>query len=241
MWSNFPSPVIPFSTSPDGKTAVYYRIAHPTSNNPESEFYLLSTENPSSSDDLSAKSLCSLEKDFTETNPNQVDPFDDKKLLLDQIAGEEDGKRVGARPDLASSYYINWSADSRWISIDGGAHKFEKLIVYHWDGTNCSLIHLPNWEEKETRVRKSKSKGRVEKLEVEKRIQQNVGRSKSSNNFIESSYACWVGNGVIAYSTYPTICDLMHHSEENTPENTPPYFLINCATKPKATIEGFAK
>jgi hypothetical protein len=228
--------LVSFSTSPDGKTDLYYRMTYPKKRDPAPEFFLIRKDLLTETKELSYQSPNYLQRDFSFDKTTGVD---DDEMLLREIANNILWKRKGEDFDGAFCYYVNWSPDSKWVSIDGGAHNFERLIVYHWDGTNCVMIHLPDWKEKEAYV-KDYSITNVEELGVEKMIQKNVVIPRSSNNFIESSFACWLSNGIIAYSTHPTICDLLHNRDEIAP-SAPPYFLIDCKTQPKATIIGFAK
>ena len=210
--------IVSNSSSPNGKLALFYRMTHPKGGDVKVEIFLLSTTSPFTNKSLTKKSPTSLQRDVSS------DSFGDE-MLLEQIASNDNWHKNGEETDKAFSYFVNWSPNSEWFSIDGGAHKFSHIIAYHWTGTNCLRINIPQWDNFKEYLNNNLSNPSIKNIRIKGDIQK---------SFMSSSYAYWVDNGVLAYSTFPNLC-------YRWDANAPKYFLIDCKTQPKATITGFAE
>jgi hypothetical protein len=200
---------VPGSTSPDGTVALYYEHSASAPMNGGYAFYFRNTQSLSH---LSGNLVPYVPADLTTTAA--ID--DDKsEVLFNMIGSRFEAGRSHILWEVGFEYFVAWSPDSRWVSIEGGAHKFWCVMIYHSVEDHFQRIKLPDAQfgeyfdthKNELHVRDLGVAAAIRKIDAHDQAQ-----------------VCWLQNGILAISArYQNI-----------------YYLVNVSTNP-ATITGICK
>jgi hypothetical protein len=212
------SVMVPGSISPDGKMALFYLHVPPKDLSGGYKMFWGKAKShlPSSSElipvvpsDLTAPTA--MEAEVTST-------------LLSRIASGVEAYRQHVVWDVGFVYFISWSADSRWVSIDGGAHKFWATRIYHREKEEFKPIDIPDSKrfEKYFYDRQDALPSLIRDRIAEARL-----RNASPHTDV-SAFVCWLDNGELAINANPYLFrgDF--------------FFVLNARTNP-ATIIGFCR
>jgi hypothetical protein len=216
--------VVPDSMSPDGKTALYYR--HLPSK-PMNEGYELYFRDNQSVSPLSENLIPAVRTDCT--TDSAMDDME-SGILLGGIGSHLEASRNHILWDPAFSYFVAWSPNSQWVSIEGGAHKFWRAMIYHSVDDRFARVMLPD----------SKFGAYFNAHKNELHVQ-DLGASTAIRKISPRNYdypnVCWLGNGILAINAYPY---LLRNPDYLKLETHNLFFLLNVGTNP-ATITGFCK
>jgi hypothetical protein len=188
-----PTPrLVPESTSPDGKTALYYvhDPAKQLNDGYEMFFGDVASQTPLSSNliPLAAEDL---------TKPHAMEALD-TSILLGGIASHFEAPRQHVRWDSGFSYHVVWSPDSTWVSIEGGAHKFWATRIYHHLHGDFQTIGLPGNDRFQ--------KYFFDRQDVLASLCRDLGVSatirKRSTNKNDPPRVCWLQDGELAINPY---------------------------------------
>jgi len=126
---------------------------------------------------------------------------------------------------------VAWSADCNWVSIEGGAHKFWKLLVYHRVADRFEQVPLPDAKKFGDFFHGQKDHLVVQRAGAKTAIQ------KISRRDYDYPQVCWLENGLLAVNTFPY---LLRDADYERLNDHAIFFLLDAATSP-ATITGFCR
>ena len=218
---------VPGSASPDRRTALYY-LSHPSAaEGRKFEFYFLRSKSLSR---LSGQLVPDVSGRVLGEDPTTTDDFDNE-ILFEDIGHDVDSVQSGVQRDPAFSYYIAWSSDSRWVSVEGGAHKFWHWMVYHLVDGRFQQVALPDYEFVDY------YHDHLPHLHVPRRGVEGI--------IVHRSYdypcVCWLGNGIAAVDARPYLLREDSYSDGSVPHPDRTFFSLDCRAKPRAKILGFCQ
>lgn len=218
---------VPGSTSPDGRVALYYSStpAPPPGKYEIYGFYFCAVKTGSP---LSAQ-LVPDTRGGVLGNDTAADDAFDSKMLFDQIAGDDERRRATGKVSGADSSFVTWSPDSRWVAIEGGAHKFWHMMVYHLVAGSYGKVALPRWRAYSAYFRDRLPHPRIKDLGAASKVTAKDGFT---------AYACWLGNGILAADSYPW---LLRDDDYTKMGDTDFYFILDCRAKNGAAITGLCR
>jgi hypothetical protein len=214
--------LVPGSTSPDGKTALYY--FHDPAKELNDGYQLLFGD---------AKSFLPFSGDLMPDVPRDLTNPDamrkaDAAILLGGIAAHYEAGRQHVLWDPAFTSDVAWSPDSQWVSIDGGAHKFWDAVVYHrWHG-DFRPVPLPTAEFEKYFDQHKKNLIVPDQGAL-------AGIRKISTRNYDYPGVCWLGNGRLAINAFPY---LLRNADYNKLETKDLFFVLDAKLSP-AVITGF--
>jgi hypothetical protein len=217
---------VPGSGSPDGTAALYYRYIPSTPTYGRYEFFFRDRKSLSA---LSRQLVPDMRGKVLGANSAADDDFS-LGLLFEDIGADTAARRRGEKGDLAFSYFVAWSPDSRWVFIEGGAHKFWHLTIYHSTDGRFGHVELPSGHSCAEYFHAHLPHPRIKRLTVSEKLAPNdYGPAK----------VCWLRNGVVAI-------DISYFLQEQDysqliSDQRSIFYLVDCRAKPKATILGFCR
>lgn len=212
--------VVPDSTSPDGKTALYYEHSASSAMNDGYEFYF---RDPHSLSPLSRNLIPDVPTDLT-TDAAMDD--DASKTLLDMIGSHFEAAYAHIAWDAGIEYFVSWSPDSQWVSLEGGAHKFWRMMIYRQIAGRFQRVMLSDFQLGDY-FESHKDDLSIQDLGVA------VTLHKISPH--DQQNVCWLSNGTLAINAYPY---LLRDSAYQKLETHDFFFVLDAHTNP-ATITGF--
>jgi hypothetical protein len=227
--------LVPNSTSPDGKTALYY--THPPTI-PLNDGYEVYFCDPHSLTPLSGNLIPKTGTDYTTAVAMDEEELD---TLLSRIGSHFEAPRRHVLWDTGFEYFVAWSPDSQWVSIEGGAHKFWKVTIYHLKEGRFQRVMLSDPQFSEY-FNLHKNDLQVPDLGAAAAI-----RKISPRNY-DYPDVCWLGNGLLAINALPYLLNDPEYEKLET-RNDPRYenldtqdffYLLDTRTQP-ATITGFCR
>lgn len=205
--------LFPGSISPDGKVALFYQHNTGTNTDCPYDFYFRET--------TTLKSLCGQLVPPERKDLLRQDDDSDTCELFERIADNNDAKRNGEIYDHALDCEIIWSQDSKWLSIDGGAHKFSHRMIYHSVEGKFEQVMLP------------------EKHSFIDYFNSVLPNPEIKNFGVQDK--CWLSDGVIAVDSYPYLLLVPDYDRVREKAAGDLFFYLDCRTKSKATILGFCR
>ena len=218
---------VPGSTSSDQETALYYDSLPAPANDRKFEFYFLRSESLSR---LSGQLVPDVSGKVLGADPAVMNDWDTGNLLK-SIGDDIHSMRSGTPRDPAFSYYVAWSPDSRWVSIEGGAHKFWHWMVYHLVDGRFQQVTPPNHEFVDY-YRGHLPHLRIQHLGVKRRI---------PHRSYDPPCVCWPDNGIVAVDARQYLLDEESYYDGSAPHPEQTFFFLDCRAKPVAKILGFCQ
>jgi hypothetical protein len=214
--------LVPGSTSPDGKTALYYTHLPTMPLNDGYEVYFC---NPHSLAPLSENLIPKTRTDYTTAVAMDEEELD---TLLSRIGSHLEAPRRHVLWDIGFEYFVAWSPDSQWVSIEGGAHKFWKVTIYHLKEGLFQRVMLfdPQFSEyfdthkNDLHVQDLGASSAIRKIDAH-----------------DQSKVCWLQNGIAVINAYPY---LLRDPDYGKLEMYDLFFLLDARTNP-AMITGFCR
>jgi hypothetical protein len=215
---------VPNSIAPDCKAALYYRSMRSA---PTGHAYRFFFRNPKSLSLLSDQLVPDVYGKVIGADPT-VDYNWDTELLFEDIGDDAEAERHSEQRDAAFSYFVAWSPDSRWVSVEGGAHKFWHLMIYHLARGHFERVELPVERSFAEYFRAHLPHPNIEDLGASGRIPPRQ---------YDPAKVCWLRNGIVAVDTYPYLL----REKDYDATYAPSLYCLDCRTKPRATISGFCR
>jgi hypothetical protein len=214
--------LVPASTSPDHKFALYYE--HPASAlmNERYTFYFRNTRSLSV---LSSQLAPPIRTDLT-TDSAMDD--EDSDILFDGIGSHFEAQHARIVWDTGFEYFVAWSPDSQWVSLEGGAHKFWRVMIYRQIAGRFQRVMLSDLQLGDY-FKSHKDDLSIQDLGVA------VTLHKISPH--DQQNVCWLSNGTLAINAYPY---LLRDSAYQKLETHDFFFVADAHTNP-ATITGFCR
>jgi hypothetical protein len=131
--------IVPNSTSPDGSVALYYEHS---SSKPIDEGYKFYFRNPQTLSAFSAQLNPDVPNDLTTASDMDAQS---SAILLGAIGSHFEALRHHILWDPALTCEVAWSTNSKWISIEGGAHRFWMALIYHSVDGRFQRVLLPDF------------------------------------------------------------------------------------------------
>ncbi len=220
--------LVPGSTSPDGQIALFYQIIPGMPYGAKCEFYFRDAYSLAPlSDQLVPKEK--ILNDGTLDKGLSSDPT----LLFVMIGSSLEFKRTGRLFDPGFSYFVSWSLDSRWVAIEGGAHKFWDAMILHRTGNRFRTVEpsvMKIAPACEAYFHAHKDPLQVQTLDVSKHLFQR------NYDFQE---VCWMDNGLVALGSFEMLFNDPANRSHIVPENV--YFLVDWRSDPKPRVVGLAR
>jgi hypothetical protein len=178
---------VPRSVSPDGKTALYYYHDPAKGLNEGYEFLFGDAKSflPSSSN-----LMPSVPQDCTTTTAMEKM---DSAMLLGGIGAHFEAARQNILWDPAFAYRIAWSPDSQWVSIEGGSHKFWKVLAYHHHQGDYQSVAL----------RDETFQKYFDEYQPENVADRGAAAAIRRISTQDEINAYWLGNGELAMNVFP--------------------------------------
>ena len=217
---------VPRSTSPDGKVALYYRSTPASAPAKYFEFYFRATK---TKEPLSAQLVPDTTGGVLGMDTAADDAWD-SKMLFEQIAWSDEKRRIGGKVDSAAWSFVEWSPDSRWVSIEGGAHKFWQVTVYHLAEGRYAHVELPRWHAFDAFFRESLPHPRIKRLGASSKL-------ASSDNGNYTANVCWLENGLLAANADPYLINQDAYLNMRREF----YYMLDCRPKDGVAITGFCR
>ena len=215
---------VPGSTSPNGKVALYYRsMPAPVPAKYEIyEFYFCATKTKAP---LSAQLVPDTTGGVLGMDTAADDAFS-SQMLFEQIAGDDEARRSTGKVNGASWSFVEWSPDSQWVSIEGGAHKFWHVTVYHLLEGGYVHVGLPRWHAFDAYFHERLPHPRIKRLGVSSKL-----ASSDAN-------VCWLENRILTVNADPYLFRQDAYQNMQGPEF---YYMLDCRRKDGAAITGFCR
>jgi hypothetical protein len=214
---------VPGSASPDGKVALYYR--HSSSQGMDGG-YELNFRDRQSRAILSADLIPDVPPDLT---TESAMGRQDSAILLGGIGAQLEAHRRHILWNPAFSSFVTWSPDSHWVSIEGGAHKFWRDMIYHSINGRFEQVRLPDRQfafyfesHKNDQVAERGAAVAIRKISARDYDYPNV---------------CWLENGRPAINAYPY---LLRDADYLKLTGHDLFFVLDAHTNP-ASITGFCR
>jgi hypothetical protein len=157
--------------------------------------------------DINASRSASIEEEETD-------------LLFSEIARETDASRHGKKWDPAFAYFVLWSPDSQWVAVEGGAHKFWHLLVYHLTDGRFEQVKLPHYSDYTAYFRRHARNLMIRDFGLSEKVKK--------KGCVEA-YTYWLQNGVLAVDAYPYLLREPEFEEEF-------FFRLDCRKTPAAIL-----
>jgi hypothetical protein len=218
----FAQTLVTQSASPDRHVALYYDHLPSL---PLNEGYKLYFRNTQSLLPLSENLIPAERTDYT--SDAAMDDME-SGILLGEIGSLLEASR---RRVLwgAFQYFVTWSPDSQWVSIEGGAHKFWRTMIYHQVDGRFQRVALPSYKSFLDYFDDRKNDLHVADLGATATIHKIEPH--------DQAHACWLQNGVPAINAYPYLLSDPAYEKRET-HNL--FFLLDARMNP-ATITGFCQ
>jgi hypothetical protein len=214
--------IVPQSTSPNGKVALYYYHLPSVPLNEGYELYFRDTQSLSP---LSGNLIPKTRTGYTMDVAMDEEALD---TLLSRIGSHFEAPRRHVLWDTGFEYFVAWSPDSQWVSIEGGAHKFWKVTIYHLKEGRFQRVMLfdPQFSEY------------FDTHKIDLHVQ-DLGASSALRKIDAHDQAkvCWLQNGIAAINAYPY---LLRDPDYGKLAMHDLFFLLDAHTDP-ATITGFCR
>jgi hypothetical protein len=223
---------VPESRSPEGKFALYYKPPQQTGDTVDFSLYFCDKDGVRASQqlipDLGAKTFVGGPGDL-----KAADDFETQTLLSQICLGNEFHLRKQLF-DPAFSYSVTWTFDTRWVVIEGGAHKFWHMAAYRRSGDQFLQIDLSHLREAIARYLKAhQSNSSVQQLGVEQKV-----KAIRHRNY-DWAYVGWLGDGVFAVDGYPFLLNDPDYGSLRATDGEV-YFVVNCSDPRQPTVTGMA-
>jgi hypothetical protein len=225
---------VPKSRSPDGTFALYYEpFPNRLAGSPEVAI--------SFSRNGTARASAQLSPDFGNNypgkpgivwGPDKEDAWD-TQALLDMICRSHEFHLRGERFDSGFSYNVTWTLDSRWVVVEGGAHKFWHMVVYHFAGGQFRQVDLATLSSQiESYVAAQAAAPKFQELGIQKALDAKWGAGH------EEQYVIWLDDGRLAVLGYPFL--LSNANFGRLEEKGATYFLVDSLNPLHAKVTGMA-
>jgi hypothetical protein len=222
---------VPNSRSPDGKFALYYEnFPQGEAGSPEYAVYFR--------DERLAKASAQINPDFGNNylgkpgvswKTDELNTWDTQELLNMICRCNE----FHLRRELFDSgffYSVTWTSDSQWVVIEGGAHKFWHMAVYHFVDGQFRQIDLAMLSSQiKDYFAAHMTASAFQELGVNKSITAKWGPNH------ESHYVIWLGDGRFAVLGYPFLL-LNGDFVDRLREKGEIYFVVTCQDPPHARV-----
>jgi hypothetical protein len=226
---------MPKSRSLDGKFALYYQpVLHGAAGSPEFTVYFCGPGR--------AQASAQIDPDFgndylgkpgVSWKPEQLNKWDTQGLL-DMICRCNEFHLKGELFDSGFFYSVTWTPDSRWVVIEGGAHKFWHMAAYHFADGQFREVDLATLSSQiESYFAAHRDEPAFQELGINKEI-----TSKWSKNH-ESHYVTWLEDGRFAVLGYSFL--LLNDDFNRLREKGEIYFLVDCRNPYHAKVMGMAR
>lgn len=228
--------LLPGSTSPDGKSALVYRMTPSQGYADACEFHFC---DPKTLNATSEQLVPDVTGKVLGADP-AVDYDADTGLLLELITHQAEAIRLRKLADPAFDRSVVWSADSNWVAIEGGAHKFWHLVVYHRvrsegaggtkGGDAFQRVELPRDAAFVKYCRTHRADLQEKKLVTLPALKREGINGRRPLR--EEMWVQWLKNGLLAVEAHPYVL-----REDDLEKSF--YFVLDCSANPKAMIAGF--
>jgi hypothetical protein len=213
---------MPKSRSLDGKFALYYQpVLHGAAGSPEFTVYFCGPGR--------AQASAQIDPDFgndylgkpgVSWKPEQLNKWD-TQVLLDMICRCNEFHLKGELFDSGFGYSVNWTPDSRWVVIVGGAHKFWHVAAYHFADGEFREVDLATLSSQiKSFFTAQLSAPTFQEIGIDKGLTAKWGEDHKSHDVL------WLEDGRLAVLGYPFL--LLNDDFNRLEEKGEIYFLVDC-------------
>jgi hypothetical protein len=225
---------MPKSRSPDEKFALYYEpFLQGAAGSPEFTVYF---RGPGL-----ARASAQLDPDFGNNypgkpggvwKPDEENTFD-TQALFNMICRCNEFHLRKRLFDSGFSYSVMWTPDSKWVAMEGGAHKFWHMVAYHFEGGEFRQVDLAALSSQiDSYFSAQMPTPTFQELGINKGI-----TAKWGDNH-ESHYVIWLGDGRFAVLGYPFLVNNGHFNSLR--EKGEIFFLVDCRDPRHPVVTGMA-